>query len=57
MPRASASAVVDLGLIPSRVIPMTSNSYSQLPASRSVSKERCEEQAGKFTCGAVGKGT
>ena len=27
------------------------------PALRSASKGQCEEQAGKFTCGAVGKGT
>ena len=57
MPRASASAVVDLDLIPSRVKPVTSNRYSQLPAGRLASKGQCEEQAGKFTSGAVGKGT
>ena len=48
MIRASASVAVDLSLIPSRVKPMTL---------KLVLKGQCGEQAGKFTCRAVGKGT
>ena len=58
--RASASGAVDLGLIPSRVKPMTLKlvfAASQLDVPHSAVKGQCEEQAGKFTCCAVGKGT
>ena len=56
--RASASGAVDSGLIPSRVKPMTLELvYTAFPASRSALKGQCGEQAGKFTCCAVGKGT
>ena len=56
--RACASGVVDSGLIPSRVTPMTLQSgiYSFL-ALRSALKEQCEKQADKFTYRAVEKGT
>ena len=73
MVEASASGAVDLGLIPSRVKPMAlklvftdsesgqTNGFKigihSFPARRSALKEQCEEQAGKFTCCAVGKST
>ena len=58
MVRASASGAVDLGLIPSRVKPMTLKLL--LTASLldvQALKGQCGEQAGKFACCAVGKGT
>ena len=58
MVRASASEAVDLGLIPSRV---KTNDFKigihSFPAGRSALKEQCGEQAGKFSCGAVRKGS
>ena len=56
--RASASEAVDLGVIPSRV--KTNNfqvAIHRFPAGRSALKGQCGDQAGKFTCCAVGKGT
>ena len=56
--RASVSWAVDSGLIPSRVKPMTLKiGIHSFPAWRSALKGQCGEQAGKFTCCAVGKGT
>ena len=56
--RASASGPVDFGLIPSRVKSMALKllvTASLLDAQHL--NEQCGEQAGKFTCCAVGKGT
>ena len=55
--RASASAAVDSGLIPSLVKPIILNGIHSFPAGRSALKGQCGEQAGKFTCCALGKGT
>ena len=58
MVRACASGAVDLGLIPSRVKPMTLTfGIHSFSASCSALKRQCGEQAGKFTCRVVGKGT
>ena len=60
MVRASASEYVDWGLILSWVKPMTLKlvfTASLLDVHCSALKEQCGEQAGKFTCCAVGKGT
>ena len=57
--RASPLGAVDLGLIPSRVKPMTLKlvfTAFLLDASIIV-KGRCGEQGGKFTCCAVGEDT
>ena len=51
--RAPASEAADSGLTPSRVKPMTLKSI--LTASLLALKGECGEQAGKFTCCAVGK--
>ena len=53
--RASASGTVNLGLIPTWVKPMTLKLV--FTASRSALKGQRGEQAGKFTCCAVEKGT
>ena len=50
-----ASAAVDSALIPSLVKPVTFYWYLQLPCLTLSIKGQCEEQAGKFTCCAVGK--
>ena len=55
---ASALGAVDLGFIPSQVKPVTLKlvfTASLLDAQHQ--REQCGEQAGKFTCCAVGKGT
>ena len=55
---ASVSWAVASGLIPSRVKPMTLKiGIHSFPAWRSALKGQCGEQAGKFACCAVGKGT
>ena len=55
---AFVSWAVDSGLIPSRVkpIPLKIGIHS-FSAWRSALKGQCGEEAGKFTCCAVGKGT
>ena len=51
--RASGSRVANFGLIPSRVKSVA----LQLVFTTFLLKRQCGEQAGKFTCCAVGKGT
>ena len=53
--RASAFTAVHLGLIPSRVKPMTLKVV--FTASLLDAQGQCGEQAGKFTCCAFEKGT
>ena len=57
--RASVSSAVDLGLIPSRVKPMTLKMVftASLLDARSALKRQCGEQVGKFTSCAIGKDT
>ena len=56
--RVSASGAVDSGLIPSRVKPMALKMiFTSFPAQRSALKGQCGEQASKFTCYAIRKGT
>ena len=56
--RASALGAVDLGLIPSRVKPMTLKLvFTAFLLDAEQLKGHCREPAGTFTCCAVGKGT
>ena len=56
--RAPASGAVEVGLIPSRVKPITLKLvFTASLLQRSALKGQCGEQAGKFTSCDVGKGT
>ena len=56
--RASALEAVDLGFIPSQVKPVTSKLvFTASLHDAQHQREQCGEQAGKYTCCAVGKGT
>ena len=55
--RAHASKSVDLGLIPSRVKPMTLKLVFTASLLDVQHLRDSVEKAGKFTCCAVGKGT